>query len=473
MDEGWLLSAREREAPESRGRRLRARFAHVTDTHLVDEESPARFPGAHALTRSAWRPYEAYSTQLLDGVVRAVNRIHGAGRWVDFLVHTGDACDNAQGNELEWLVGALNGGTVNPRSGPDDRPPEARPEPALDPHAPFDASGLYRTGVHGEAPSIPWYALLGNHDVYGLGVFPILAAADGHRTAPLPLPDRPGFVLPVALDPTASMAYGRITPGQPGPPALLQYPQPVEPIPARAYFDKAEYVQTLRATPTAADGHGFGGSAGGTTWYSVTPVAGLRLIGLDTTVRAFEVPGGVYSEGALSREQFAFLEAELLAAEANGELVIVATHHPSEALGLLHGSAVSGVELRSLLRAHPSVVLHVAGHRHRNRVTDWQGYVELETCSTLDWPQEGRLIELWEDTVGGGLTVAYEMVSHLDETLPALGPDPLRSLRQQAWNLARLDKGAAARQRRFDPSGADPLGRPADRKGGLTIGHRV
>ena len=60
---------------------LVARFAQLTDTHVVDEESPARFAGAHALTDAAWRPHEAYSTQLLDGMLRAVNRIHAsAGR---------------------------------------------------------------------------------------------------------------------------------------------------------------------------------------------------------------------------------------------------------------------------------------------------------------------------------------------------------------------------------------------------------
>ena len=472
IDEDWLLPARKSAKSHDAGLRLLARFAHVTDTHLMDEESPARFPGAHEITHSAWRPYEAYSTHLLDGVIRAFNRLHSAGRTVDFLLHTGDACDNAQGNELDWLIRALDGGTIDPRSGPDDRPLDARPEPSLDPHAPFTASGLYRSGVHGDAPSIPWYAVLGNHDAYGLGVFPILDAGDGRRIAPLPLPGRPGFVLPVVLDPTAAMAHGRITPAQPGPPNLFTSPQPIEPNQARAYFDREEYVETLRATAVTSDEHGFRGVANGTSWYSVQPVPGVRLIGLDTTVRAVDVLGGVHSEGSLRREQLAFLEAELAGADVGGEIVIVATHHPSEALGRLNASEVGAEEFRAVLRTHPRVILHVAGHRHRNRVTDRDGYVELETCSTLDWPQEGRLIEFWEDPNDGSITLAYEMVSHLDDALPALGPDPLRALRTQAQNLARLDKGATARRRRFDPSGADPSGGPTDRHGFLVMGRR-
>ena len=134
-----LLPARTSPAAELQGYELLARFAHVTDTHVVDEESPARFAGAHELVSPAWRPYEAYSTQLLDGILRMVNRIHASGRTIDFLLHTGDACDNSQSNELAWVLGVFDGGEINPLTGPDDRPIESRPDPLLDPHATFTA----------------------------------------------------------------------------------------------------------------------------------------------------------------------------------------------------------------------------------------------------------------------------------------------------------------------------------------------
>ena len=105
IDVGRLLPARDSGSNNPDGLRLVVRLAHITDTHVIDEESPARFPAAHVITRSAWRPYESYSTQLLDGIIRTVNRIHAAGRPIDFLMHTGDACDNAQSNELAWFVG--------------------------------------------------------------------------------------------------------------------------------------------------------------------------------------------------------------------------------------------------------------------------------------------------------------------------------------------------------------------------------
>lgn len=442
---GDLLPARE-SARETIDGELVARFVHITDMHVVDEESPARFAGAHAFTRSAWRPYEAYSTQLFDGILRTANRIHASGRPIDFLIHTGDACDNAQRNELEWLLGVLDGGEVNPLTGPDDRPASARPLPALDPHAAFVAQGLYRAGVHGEAASIPWYGVFGNHDVYSIGVFPIVEDAPGRRRAPLPLDWRPDLLLPGELNPLSPVAHGNVTPARPGPPDLFALPTWVEPKPERAFFSRQEFIAAMFDTQTGPPGHGFS-SPDGPGWYSLSPGAGLRLIGLDSCDPVQVVPGLFYADGAISSAQLAFLEGQLAAADAAGEWVIVASHHPSAYLLEIFGTAVNAAAFRALLNAHPSVILHLAGHSHRNRVTDHGGYLEIETCSTLDAPQEGRLIEIWRSVESGEATVAYEMFSHLDDALPPLGDDPLRALREEAHAIAAARPGASARGR--------------------------
>jgi 3',5'-cyclic AMP phosphodiesterase CpdA len=441
-DSGSLLPEPVSPAPVGAEWVLVARLAHISDTHVLDEESPARFAGAHSITRSAWRPYEGYSTQLLDGMLRTVNRIHASGRTIDFLLHSGDACDNAQSNELGWLTTLFDGGEINPRTGPDDRSPESRPPPELDPHAPFRAAGLYRQGVHGSRPSIPWYAVVGNHDVYSIGVFPIIADADGHRVATLPLDWRPGWVLPVILDPTAAWSYGRVTPAAPGPPGLFTVPGAVEPNASRAYFSKDEYLAVLSATATGPAGHGFASA----TSYSVSPVPGLRLIGLDTTDRAPPAPGALCSEGAFSRSQLDYLRRELEAARGRNELVIVATHHPSVALLPLAGSEVDGDEFRGVLAEYDHVVVHLCGHMHRHRVTQRDTYLEIETGATLDPPQEGRVVEVWRDSTEGRIAVAYEVFSHLDETLPPLGDDSLRGLREQAQRIAADEKTAPVRR---------------------------
>jgi 3',5'-cyclic AMP phosphodiesterase CpdA len=464
-DPGTLLPARDNPASELDGYTLVLRLAHVTDTHIVDTLSPARFAGAHQITRSAWRPYEAYATQLFDGIVRMVNRIHASGRTVDFLVHTGDAVDNVQSNELDWFLDILEGGQVDPLSGPDDRPADARPAPTLDPYAAFDAQGLYQHGRHGDLPSIPWYAVLGNHEVYAIGVFAIFADAAGRRTAPLPLDFRPGLLLPVRLDPVGSVAHGSVTPADPGPPRLLEPARYVEPRAERAFFDKPAYVEALWATSTGPPGHGSLGPSVAETWYSAAPAPGVRLIGLDTTDRAVKIPGYFYDMGAMSRAQLAFLSEELEHATELGQLVIVASHHPSAALAPHTGNEVAPAEFRALLQAYPCVVLHVCGHSHRNRVWNRGSYIEIETCSTLDLPQEGRLVEIWRSAHEEQMAIAYEMFAHIDDTLPALGSDRLRALRERAHAVASADKDAPQRLRRLDPADGAPHDTLGDRAG--------
>ena len=442
---------------------LVARIAHFSDLQIIDEESPARFAGGEVVTRSAWRPYEAHSAQLADGIIRAVNRIHAAGRPIDFVIQTGDACDNAQWNELEWLLGVFDGSVIDPLSGPDERPISVRPAAPLDPHAPFTAQGLYRNGVHGEESSIPWYGVFGNHDCRSIGVFPFFDFPLAGRVAPLPLQPRPGFVLPVVLNPVGTLAYGNVTPAEPGPPSLFETPRFLPAVPTRGFYTKRDYIAAMFRTVTGPPGHGFSDPDTGPSFYSVSPLPGLRLIGLDSCDPVHLLPTYIYVGGAISPDQLDFLRRELDAARDRGELVIVATHHPSASLSELMGSAVPGSGLRALLNEYTNVVMHLAGHTHRNRVADRGGYLEIETCSTLDLPQEGRLIEIYRENATGEVVIAYEMFSHLDDDLPPLGDDPLRGLRSSARAIALADKGGAARQKLYDPTGAEPGGRPGDR----------
>lgn len=462
-----LLPARQSDPLRDNGFTRIARFAHISDTHVVDEQSPARFTRAHPLTLSVWRPYEACSIHLLDGIIRAINRIHAAGRPIDFVLHTGDAIDNAQANELTWFLTAMQGGAIDPLSGPDDRLEADLPEPDLDPHAAFEAQGLYRRGVHGDLDSIPWYALFGNHDVYAMGLFPILEAPAGGRFAPLPLGNRPGILLPVHFDSVGSLAYGRVTPADPGPPRLLEIPAFVEPNPDRAYLMPAEIAEEMSRSPTQPEGHGLGTSIDQRGWYSLTPVPGLRLIGLNTNDSPVVIPGCIYEPGAVSPEQVAFLEAELQSARNANEVIIVCTHQPSERLGAFNPSAVDGAGFREILADCPNLIVHLAGHKHRNRVVDHGTYIEIETCSTLDWPQEGRLLEIWRHPDNGDVAITYEMVHHLDDDLPPLGDDPLRPLRQLASELARETLKSPTLLRPAHQMAPNPDGQPGDRQGML------
>ncbi|MCB9851134.1 MAG: metallophosphoesterase [Phycisphaerales bacterium] len=416
---------------------LVARIAHISDAQVVDEESPGRFASAAALNSSAWRPQERYSVHLLDGTIRAVNAYHAQVAPVDFLIHTGDAADNDQLNEVRWFLDCFDGKIIDPLTGVDDRAPADRGPPELDPHVPFRAEGLYRTGTHGDAATIPWYAVMGNHDRYAVGVFPIISGLDGGLFSPLPAGLRLGLFLPVVLVPEGALAYGPVTPAHPGPPPELLLPSLVMPNPDRRFVTMDEVLAMHRATVTGPGGHGFGTS--GRSWYAVNPVPGLRLIVLDTSVAAFTVPAGVYDAGAIVPEQVAFLKDEIAAAEAADELVIVATHHPSETLSATLGTALSGAQLVALLNAHPCVVAHLAGHTHRQRIVDRGGYLEVETGAIIDWPQEGRIIEVWR--AGDDVELRYTTISHLYTGSAFSGvelnvDDPLLEMRRVAFQLA-------------------------------------
>ena len=374
---------------------LLARFVHITDAHLTDEESPGRLTAAAAFSTSAWRPHEAYSTQLLDGTIRTINKMHVAQHTIDFVIHTGDATDNAQLNELQWFVTVMSGGRIDPRTGPDDRDPASLPDPLLDPHHPFDAQGLYQHGVHGGASTIPWYSLLGNHDRFALGVFPIVTDVFGRRTSPLPLANRIALTFPVVLDPTGSLSWAPITPASPGPPPQISLPVRVEPNPERCFITDRDFVEAHLEGAGEPPGHGFDVKHLDRTWYSVSPVPGLRLIALNSASPLIEQPTLVYSEGAISIPQVQFLKRELEQAQSRGDCVVVATHHPSGALELASGTALTPRSIRKLLNDYPCVKLHIAGHWHENLVIDHGGYIEMVTSSILDPPQQSRIIEIW------------------------------------------------------------------------------
>jgi len=423
---------------------LVARFAHITDTHIVDEESPGRLTVGSRFTRSAWRPYETYSTQLLDGTIRTVNKLHASGTNIDFVIHTGDALDNAQRNELRWFVTAFDGGTIDPRSGPDDRESADIPDPLFDPHHPFEAQGLYRTGTHGDLPTIDWYALLGNHDRFAVGVFPIVNQPLGQRTAPLPLEQRIGIFAPLELNPEGFLAWAPITPANPVPPPGLNIPTTIEPNAERRYITNDEFIQAHLSSVTTPTGHGFDAEKPTQTWYSVSPAPGLRLIGLNSAAPFLELPTLIYSEGALSPPQRSFLVRELQAAQDRDEIVIVATHHPSDSLDVGAGTAVTSQEFRTLLNEYTNVALHLAGHTHRHAALDRGGYAELITGSIIDAPQQGRIIEIWRH--GDDAELRYRFFSDLDEIEPPddsqidVFDDPLLPMRRAAAELAGVMK---------------------------------
>ncbi|MBI5835225.1 MAG: TIGR03768 family metallophosphoesterase, partial [Armatimonadetes bacterium] len=140
-----------------------ASFFTMSDIHITDKESPAQVPYfgfvapfvTGGLYSSAYSPVMLSTTQMLDAAVRTVNALHVQSP-LNFGVMLGDMANSSQYNELRWFVDVLDGKPITPSSG------AHLGADTIDYQKPFQAAGLN--------PAIPWYATVGNHDQYWMGV---------------------------------------------------------------------------------------------------------------------------------------------------------------------------------------------------------------------------------------------------------------------------------------------------------------
>ncbi len=339
-------------------------FLHMTDTHSTDEESPATLH---------YRRFAGYSPQILDAHVATARKIADQAG-LDFILHTGDATENAQENEFAWFLTGMDGGALNPNSG---AAVELGGRFAGPESQPFFAEGL------GE---IPWYFTMGNHDELVMGSltpteeFNELAmggfAPIGYET---PLPFSIPFLgpsLPIELRGAA-----------------------ITPDPNRRILTREELLARLLASPSSPPGHGYTASNTAKTarYYAADPIPGvpLRILALDTAS-----PIG-YSLGSIRQEQFEWLRNSLEESVGQGMLVLIATHHPSGSitdLPPLEGlRSKNGNDLVGLLNTYPNVLAHLAGHTHVNVIAPMKTYYEVQTCAGIDPPQQTRAFEiLWD-----------------------------------------------------------------------------
>ena len=94
-------------------------FAHLSDMHVVDEESPLRMELVDFVLGRSYRPQDGLTPHVLERMVVAVREAVSpvSGRGAEVAVTTGDNTDTGQRNEIRWFIDLLDGGTLDPDSG--------------------------------------------------------------------------------------------------------------------------------------------------------------------------------------------------------------------------------------------------------------------------------------------------------------------------------------------------------------------
>lgn len=340
-----------------------ARFVHLADTQLADDESPTRVIDLDELADGAFRTDETHLCNVLDAAVRTINRVN-EDLPLDFMILGGDNIDNAQSNELDWFLGILDGApVVHCDSGEDDDP-----EPdAADPKDPFAPVGL----------DVPWYWVSGNHDTLVQGNFEVESRIES--------------------------ALGDTCPGgtrdwsQPGGPVVTGDVIADE---SRALLQDADLVTRVSQS---GDGHGIDQAAidrGEADYTFDVEGTDLRFIVIDTSASS---DGG--SEGILHEAEVDdFLRPALDAAEADGMRVIVVSHHRSTSLSI-GGDALGGADFQALLGEYDNILMHLCGHSHLHAANlrepmGGNPYWEVVTSALADFPGQMRVIEIHDQDNG-------------------------------------------------------------------------
>jgi 3',5'-cyclic AMP phosphodiesterase CpdA len=367
------------------GAKLLTRFVHMPDWQLLDDESPSRFAGlegAGEFQTYAARPHDAEICVLVNQAIHTVNQVHAKAP-LDFVVLGGDNVDNVQKNEVDWALNILDGtGTVKCDSGSVDDPV---PGPANDGKDVFTPEGL----------KVPWYWVMGNHDVTFNGNLTMLAS-DGTQD-PSAVAGALGTVAAQGTRLYSGTSW-KLTNGT------------VVADPLRQPLMRKEMLQRVhdKTGGPGPAGHGIGAAqlASGKAVHAWDAGARIRMIAFDTAAET----GG--AEGlARKGDVDGLLKPLLETAKTDGKLVIVVMHHAVDHIGDGGGSfgnvqpdAMDPAAFKELLASYDNVIATVVGHTHANRIewipggtTGKRGFWEIMTSAIADWPQQFRVLEVYEE----------------------------------------------------------------------------
>ena len=380
-----------------------ARVVHLTDLHVTDAQSPARFEFVNREARdprfrellTMQRPHETLNSHAIAAMVRSINRLED----LDLVAMTGDGIDNTQRNELVNMCALLEGGTVRPDSGapgydgvqsvdwpgelfwkPDGRSDgdmfqrdlgfPRRPGLLAEAMKPFESEGL----------RVPWLRCWGNHEqvCQGVGVVtPAMAEAMAGSRKPVEMP--PG------LDPDRAVEIFTLHPER----FLAGASHAVPADPERRPIRRSDLLPSS---------------------YYVHDAGAVRYVTLDTVCDA----GG--ADGSIDAPQLGWLQERL--DEAGDRYVVILSHHGYDTLSNPRGER-RAEELLVMLRRHRNVVLWLNGHIHANRIAPRGSFWEVTTSALVDWPCQARLVDIHR-VDPGHLAITCAMLDHDGEGLAGL-----------------------------------------------------
>ena len=425
-------------------------LVHVTDLHVTDAQSPARFEFVNRYWEdprfrellTMQRPQEMFNTHAIASMVRAINKLGAApltGEAPQIVAMTGDSVDNTQRNELTNFLALFDGGMVRPDSGAPGYDGVQRPDWPGDIYwKPDGADGadLLQSGLGfprrpgvldqsvqpfaSEGLGVPWLGCYGNHEQVCQGVGIVTRALEAAMTA-----GRKPVGPPEGLDPEHAVEAFTDHPEEFMTGEAIEVPPDQERRPiSRGEFIDA-HVRSGRHGFTAQD------VDDGLAYY-VHDMGIVRLIALDTVCDA----GG--ADGTIDGTQLHWLERRLeevhssfrsrdgsiVRTSNSNRYVVVLSHHGYGSLSNPRGEGNADVLLDMLVR-FGNVVLWLNGHTHYNRITSRQGtrgergFWEVTTGSIVDWPCQARLVEIFK-TAEGHLAIGCTMVDHDGEGLAGL-----------------------------------------------------
>jgi metallophosphoesterase (TIGR03767 family) len=496
----------------ARSRRSLLYLAHHTDVHVCDAQAPARMVGGESFgwvnpgSDSGHRPQETCTTQVLDALVQATNAVVESpvsGATMAFCLQTGDNADNRTSAEVDWWLSVLNGRPLTPNTGlagcyegiqrsgwtaiwhPDRNGYDRRQAQGF----PF-LPGFLDAAVAPFAPvglDVPWLAVFGNHDQIYQGSFgsdmakpplgrlePMLA---GGARVPATANALVRSIIHAAIVGDSPERWARFGLG-PGVVTVTPDPDARRPLALEEYLGR---ILDVAADGPGPHGHGFGAEhlAADRSWWSRPEGDRVQVIGLDSCNHHHGDDGRIgprqtaWLEEELQRHHRRWLDGSGRWVEGDGvdRFVIVASHHNSRTMRNHHdddydpGTATTGEDLVALLDRYPNVVLWLNGHSHEHRIDAHPragtgtgvGWWEVNTASAIDFCQQWRTVELF-DNGDGTLSILATVLDHLVEPcVPHDHPD--------GWTPARLASMsrelAANDDRWFDPM--DQLGRLQDR----------